>query len=329
MKKILNILVAVLSLSFMTVLLDGSKSPVEARQCVWNKSGAVLGVHWYRPVDLLMTSEGGLYPKPGRSYVQRDVFPVAQGKCQRTNEELVAVLICDRCDYAKKGLQFSAAVVAGIGAAVACGTTAGLGCAAGVAGASAVVSGVWTFLPDTKQLRYTEPNAFDIVTPPQDRWLDVWGTVFNMQDGPGGARWFDNNDRPTCDPCYDGIRSIRNVLQAGWFYSQNELDRATQDNRRNGLISNLTNRTRDTVSFYQSLNDGDLAGVGALLVYLRGTRRWNDQTIKTWSADDMRNTVIVEVAGQTGRPVPDLQALSNADLIQLVPGERFFRYRPD
>ena len=44
--------------------------------------------------------------------------------------------------------------------------------------------------------------------------------------------------------------------------------------------------------------------------------------IKTMSDDDMRNTVIVEVAAQTGRS--DLQALSNMELIQLVLGRQSY-----
>jgi hypothetical protein len=53
------------------------------------------------------------------------------------------------------------------------------------------------------------------------------------------------------------------------------------------------------------------------LVHLRQTGSRTDRQIKTLSADDMRNTLIVEVAAQTGRG-RDLQALSNMELIQLL-----------
>ena len=53
-------------------------------------------------------------------------------------------------------------------------------------------------------------------------------------------------------------------------------------------------------------------------MYLRETGSRTDQQIKTMTADDMRNTVIVEVAAQGGRG--SLQALANRELIQRVLG---------
>jgi hypothetical protein len=83
------------------------------------------------------------------------------------------------------------------------------------------------------------------------------------------------------------------------------------------LITELAGRTRDTVAHYQGLNNSDLAGAGALLVFLRGTGGRTDRQIKTMSADDMRNTVIVAVGAQSGRG-RDLQSLSNINLLKLV-----------
>jgi hypothetical protein len=110
---------------------------------------------------------------------------------------------------------------------------------------------------------------------------------------------------------------IRGVLLVGRFRKQQELNGMSPDDQRNTLITELAGRTKDTVGYYQSLNDADLGGAGALLVYLRETGSRSDQQIKTMSADDMRNTVIVEVGAQTGRG-RDLQALSNIDLVKLV-----------
>jgi len=80
----------------------------------------------------------------------------------------------------------------------------------------------------------------------------------------------------------------------------------------------LYNRTKDTVGYYQSLNDADLAGTGALLVFLRETGSRTDQQIKMMSADDMRNTVIVEANVRTGRGIRDLQGLSNLEVVKSV-----------
>lgn len=110
---------------------------------------------------------------------------------------------------------------------------------------------------------------------------------------------------------------IRGVLLLGKFRTQQQLNGISSDSQRNTLITELAGRTKDAVGYYQSLSDRNLAGAGALLVYLRGTGSRTDQQIKTMSADDMRNTVIVEVGAQTGDGRA-LQALSNVELIHLV-----------
>jgi len=107
------------------------------------------------------------------------------------------------------------------------------------------------------------------------------------------------------------------VLLLGKFRTGQQLQVMSPEDWRNTLITELAGRTRDTGGYYQSLNDADLAGAGALLVYLRKTGSRTDQQIKTMSADNMRNTVIVEVGAQTNRG-RDLQALSNMDVVRLL-----------
>jgi hypothetical protein len=114
-----------------------------------------------------------------------------------------------------------------------------------------------------------------------------------------------------------GNGDIGSVLVVGKFRTQEQLNGMSPEDQRNTLITELVGRTKDGVKYYQSLNDSDLAGAGALLVYLRGTGSRTDPQIKTMSADDMRNTVIVEVGAKTGRG-RELQALSNMDLVKMV-----------
>ena len=118
----------------------------------------------------------------------------------------------------------------------------------------------------------------------------------------------------------DTDRGIGGVLLVGKFRTLQQLNKMFPDDQRNTLITELAGRTKDKVGQYQSLKDPDLAGAGALLVYLRDTGSRTDQQIKEMSADDMRNTVIVEVGAQTGQGSSTLQALSNMDLIRLVLG---------
>ncbi|NGZ07845.1 MAG: hypothetical protein CV088_00435 [Nitrospira sp. LK70] len=131
----------------------------------------------------------------------------------------------------------------------------------------------------------------------------------------------DDGSHPVC-----GLRvlvkkyptEVRGVLLVGKFRSQQHLNGMSSEDQRNTLITELAARTKDTVAQYQALNDAALASAGALLVYLRETGSRTDQQIKAMTADDMRNTVIVEVGIQTGHGSSELQALSNMELIHLV-----------
>lgn len=114
-----------------------------------------------------------------------------------------------------------------------------------------------------------------------------------------------------------GIGGIRGVLLAARFRSQHELKMMSEEDMRNTLIAELAARTKDDAVFYQSQNDNDLAGIGALLAYLRESGSISDNQIKTMTADEIRNTVITDIGSQTGR-VQYLQALTNRQLANLV-----------
>ena len=116
---------------------------------------------------------------------------------------------------------------------------------------------------------------------------------------------------------------IRGVLLVGKFRSQVELNAMSGEDQRNTLITELAGRTRDNASFYHGLNNAELAGAGALLVYLRGVGSRTDAQIRTITADDMRNTVIVELHAQTRRS--DLQGLTNMQLALTALGSRELR----
>jgi hypothetical protein len=112
---------------------------------------------------------------------------------------------------------------------------------------------------------------------------------------------------------------IRGVLLAGQFRSQHDLNKMSRDDMRNTLIVELAGRSRQTN--LQSFNDDTLAGMGALLVYLRTARIRNDAELKTMTADDMRNILIVELGTQTQMTGPALQGMGNIDLVLLGLGK--------
>jgi hypothetical protein len=113
---------------------------------------------------------------------------------------------------------------------------------------------------------------------------------------------------------------IRAVLLAGKFCTKQQLTGAAPDYPRKKLIEELAGRTKDTADYYRSLKDADLAGAGAVLVFLRETGSRGDAVIKTYSADTMRNNIIFEmdtfISWDGG--VPWLQGRSNMDLVKLV-----------
>ena len=107
---------------------------------------------------------------------------------------------------------------------------------------------------------------------------------------------------------------IRGVLLAGGFRNQQQLNGMSHEDQRNTLIVELTARTNQ--ANYQSFDDRVLAGIGALLVFARRAGIRNDAQLKTMTADDLRNTMIVEIDAQTGHG-SSLQAWQNIDLVRV------------
>jgi hypothetical protein len=108
---------------------------------------------------------------------------------------------------------------------------------------------------------------------------------------------------------------IRGVLLAGNLRTQHELDKMSGDDQRNTLIVEMVGHSNQSTGHFQSLNDFPLAGVGAVMVFLREARIRNDADLKNMSTEDQRNTLIVEIEGQTHLGISRLQSLANMDLV--------------
>jgi hypothetical protein len=112
---------------------------------------------------------------------------------------------------------------------------------------------------------------------------------------------------------------LRGVLLAGKFRTQHELNRMSDEDQRNTMITELVGRTNQMVGYYQSLDNATLAGAGAVLVLLREAKIRTDEELLSMSDDDQRNTLIVELGAQTGLDA-QLQGLSNMNLVRLALG---------
>lgn len=139
--------------------------------CIWNKAGFILHIDWVKDEQI----------------IRQDDLPVAQGVCSDAGDDFPYTIVLsikdgEIADYFIKGAFYAAAaavgVVAGIGASAATGGAAGA--AAAGAAATAVAFLADKGIPNPKGIFYTG-------APSQDRYLDVWGTIWDPQTGPGGA----------------------------------------------------------------------------------------------------------------------------------------------
>jgi hypothetical protein len=112
---------------------------------------------------------------------------------------------------------------------------------------------------------------------------------------------------------------IRGVLLVGGFRNHHQLISMSAEDQRNTLIVEMADHSNQPVTHFQSLNDFQLAGAGAAMVFLLNGGIRNAAQLKTMSDDDQRNTTIVEVDAQTnfGRR---LQGLRTIDIVALALG---------
>src|SRR5258707_1335852 len=107
---------------------------------------------------------------------------------------------------------------------------------------------------------------------------------------------------------------IRGVLLAGNFRTHHDLNKMSAEDQRNTLIVEMAAHSNQAIGHFQSLNNADIAGVGAVMAFLREASIRDDAALKTMSADDQRNVLIVEIDGQTHMG-SRLQSLAKMDLV--------------
>jgi len=112
---------------------------------------------------------------------------------------------------------------------------------------------------------------------------------------------------------------IRGALLAGGFRTHHDLLAMSADDQRNTLIVEMTKHSNQPGGHFQSLNDFQLAGAGAAMVFLLKGGIRDANALKTMSDDDQRNTAIVEVAAQTHLG-NRLQGLRTIDLVAIALG---------
>ena len=120
-----------------------------------------------------------------------------------------------------------------------------------------------------------------------------------------------------CVPLTD-YSAIRGILLQGEFYTQEELVAMSNRDWRDALISELVNRTVGTRKVFDELDNAQLAGIGALYVYLRKTQLVSESDLSGLTPNDMRKTLIFHLNRQTGIPIGELNRNSNNELVSLL-----------
>jgi len=111
----------------------------------------------------------------------------------------------------------------------------------------------------------------------------------------------------------------RGVLLLGGFRTQRELNAMSYEDMRNTLIVEMSKHSNQPVGWYQGQDDWSLGGMGAAMVFLRHTGIRDDAALRRMSADDQRNTLIVEMGAQTGVG-RELQGFSTLELVLIALG---------
>ena len=110
---------------------------------------------------------------------------------------------------------------------------------------------------------------------------------------------------------------LRGVLLLGGFRTHHELNAMSHDDMRNTVIVELTRHSSQ--EDFQRFDDAQLEGMGAVLVVLRSLGIRSDADLRTMSADDQRNTLIVALDAQTHLGAA-LQSLGNLELALVILG---------
>lgn len=111
--------------------------------------------------------------------------------------------------------------------------------------------------------------------------------------------------------------TLRGILLAGKWRTEEELNHTSTENKRNTLIVEMAHHTNQDGGVFQAMNDETLIGVGAVVVFLREAGIRDDDALRKMSHDDQRNILIIEDNNRTDRPIGELQGLKNQELVQI------------
>lgn len=110
--------------------------------------------------------------------------------------------------------------------------------------------------------------------------------------------------------------TVHGVLRAGNWRTEEELQRISEDDKRNTLICVLRDFSNQEVGYFQGCDNAALIGKGGNVAFLRAARIRDDGALKNMSDEDHRNTVICALNINTGVEVGVLQGEDNLGLVR-------------
>jgi len=111
--------------------------------------------------------------------------------------------------------------------------------------------------------------------------------------------------------------TMADVLLAGGWRSAKQLEDMSAADQRQTLIDQLTQISNQPASYYSPLSDYTLIGDGAVLAFLLKQGVRDEGSLKTYSDDDKRNTLIVGIAQHIAK-AENLQSMDNQQLVRLA-----------
>ena len=116
------------------------------------------------------------------------------------------------------------------------------------------------------------------------------------------------------------LTNLASTLMAGEWRSRQDVKSMSGDDQRNTLIVELNHITSESVPWLQGKKDGQLIEIASVAIFLRNAEIRTLDELAGMSADDQRNTLIVELNKATNETIPALQAKSSKDLADMACG---------
>jgi hypothetical protein len=110
--------------------------------------------------------------------------------------------------------------------------------------------------------------------------------------------------------------TVRGVLLAGKWRTEEELNRTSADNKRNTLIVELGGHSNETGNSMWGLSDEVLVGKAAVLLLLMDAGIRQKDWLKANSFNNHRNALIASIHSFTDEPLEALRRLSDPELVR-------------